>query len=157
MAIDDNIAYPLPAHLQKRGMYGSPLAGGYLVFNITHDAIAGGTSETEMGAVTLPCDCRVMEISINTTSSAGGASRATVMVTDGTNDLLSGDVTVASGDDVVVTPTSSPSLVAAQRTRSKGDRLQIDVATVASEAVADLNVTITVATRNHVVALEADD
>jgi len=157
MAIDDNVAYPLPAHLHKRGMHGGPVGGAYLTFNISKEAIAAGQTDLEVGAIALPCDCRVMEVAVSTTSSAGGASRATFQLTDGTNDLISADPLVVTASSQVITPTSTQSLVAAQRTRSKGDRLQLDVTTVASEVVADLNVAITVYVRNHVVALEAND
>jgi hypothetical protein len=80
-----------------------------------------------------------------------------VQITDGTNNLFSGAVSVVSAGAVAVTPTSSPSLVAAQRTRAKGDILQIAVTFVATEAVQGLVITPVFATRGHVVALAAND
>jgi hypothetical protein len=130
-----------------------PFAGAYAVI----DAEWGVTSITP-GAVTttmkrlVPADFRVSQIDIATVSSAGGASRPTLQVTDGTNNLLSGSLSATSNGVASATPTSSPSLVAAQRSRTKADTLQIQVTTVASEAVVGLAVKIHGFYVNHVVA-----
>ena len=115
------------------------------------------------GAVTtnvrvgIPYNCKVMEISLSTASSAGGASRPTVQITDGANNLLSGSATLTSGGTVVLTPTSSPSLVAAQRVRVRGNELQIQVTTVASEAVVGFVCLIHVRADSHVPVSPADE
>ena len=87
-------------------------------------------------------DFEIDSITLSCTSSAGGASRGTVQITDGTNDIIASDVTLVSGGGVVIDRDTTPALVAAQRARTKSDRLQVDVTTVASEVVTDLVVVI---------------
>lgn len=135
-----------------------PMAGAYVPFPVG----IIGSSETP-GAATIthrlqiPFACRLMEVGIACQSSAGGASRPTVQITDGTNNLFSAIVSVVSAGAVAVTPTSAQSLVAAQRTRAKGDILQIQVTWVATEATQGLVITPVFSTRGHVVALAAND
>jgi len=141
-----------------RSTFSGPVAGAYVPFPVG----IIGSSETP-GAATIthrlqiPFACRLLEVGIACQSSAGGASRPTVQITDGANNLFSGAVSVVSAGAVAVTPTSSPSLVAAQRTRVKGDQLQIQVTWVATEATVGLVITPVFATRGHVVALAAND
>lgn len=135
-----------------------PVNGAYntIVLNPFAASATPGAVTTTF-RLSLPQACRVMEIGIGTNSSAGGASRPTMQITDGTNNLLSGAVTFVSAGAVTVTPTSSPSLVAAQRSRAKGDILQFQITTVAAEAVAGCSISVALWVRDHVVALADND
>lgn len=146
----------LPTHLHARGSAPGPRAGGYVVINIGINTVAAAQTDLEVGAIKLPFACRVMAVSASCTTSTGGATRGTFQVTDGTNDLLTSDTLLVSAGSAEVTGAST-GLVAAQRTRSKGDRLQVDVTTPASEVVTALNVAITVAVHGHVNADSAND
>lgn len=150
-------ASPLPAHLQGRGTSRGPMAGGYVCINIGINTVAAAQTDLEIGAWECPFDAfRVEEISLSCTTSTGGASRGTVQVTDGTNDLLTADTLLVSGGSATVNAAST-GLVEAQRDRVKGDRLQVDATTPASEVVTALNVCITGYAQGHVQADPADD
>ncbi len=150
----------MPGRGDKMGRtsFSGPAKGAYATLLV--DIV--GSSETP-GAVTitkrvqLPYACKVMEVGIACQSSAGGASRPTIQITDGTNNLLSGAVSVVTAGAVAVTPTSTPSLVAAQRSRAKGDILQVQTTWVATEATVGLTAAITVAVTGHVVADARND
>ena len=144
-------------HLQRESNRG-PVAGAYQSFTLQAASVAAGQTDLYIGEIKLPSICRVMEIAAGNLTSVGGASRGTFQVTDGTNDLIDVDKLMTSADSVIVTPTSATSkLVAAQRTRAKGDKLKLFVTTVAAEVVTSLTVTITVWVQDHVVADEAND
>lgn len=140
-----------------RTTFSGPVTGVYNVLTIAINTVAAGQTDLEVGAIALPYACRVMEISCSCTTSTGGASRGTFQVTDGTNDLIDADPLLVTASSQVITPTSTQALVPAQRTRAKGDRLQLDMTTVASEVVTALTCQITVAVTGHVVAAEAND
>lgn len=123
---------------------GFPITGNYATFTININTVAASQTDLEIGAVTLPFACRVQEISASCTTSTGGASRGTFQLTDGTNDLLASDPVLVSAGDVVLDASSTPALVSGQRTRVRGDRIQVDLTTVSSEVVTALTVTITV-------------
>ncbi len=133
-----------------------PAAGSYWSANIGINTVAASQSDLEIGAIECPADLRIEEISLSCTTSTGGASRALIQVTDGTNDLLSADTLLVSGGSATVNA-SSTGLVEDERDRSKGDRLQVDVTTVAGEVVTALNVLITGYIRGHVQTLASDD
>lgn len=130
-----------------------------------HVAIIPFTAgEMTPGAVTttitvpIPYNCRIMELSISAASSAGGAARATINVTDGTNNIISSTLTLNGGATAAIyTPTSSPGLVAAQRTRLRGQSLVILLLTVASEKVTGLAVHCHVRVDSHVPVSPADE
>ena len=149
-------ASPLPTHLEGRGTQRGPMAGSYWSANIGINTVAAAQTDLEIGAVKLPADLKIEEISLSCTTSTGGATRGTIQVTDGTNDLLTADTLLVSAGSAVVNATST-GLVEAQRARSKGDRLQVDVTTPASEVITALNVLITGHLRGHVQTLPADD
>lgn len=130
--------------MTRGGDTSAAVSGTYATFNISIDTVAAAQTDLEIGAVTLPFACRVQEISANCTTSAGGATRGTFQITDGTNDLIDTDPVLVSAGDVVLDASSTPALTTAQRTRARGDRLQVDITTPASEVITVLNVTITV-------------
>jgi hypothetical protein len=134
-----------------------PNTGGYETFTIAINTVAAAQTDLEVGAIALPYACRVMEIAVSVTTSVGGATRATFQVTDGTNDLISADPLVVTAGSQVITPQSAQSLVALQRDRAKGDRLQLDMTTVAAEVVTALTCQISVWQRGHIVAAIDDD
>ena len=141
-----------------RGSTSGPFAGAYVCISLSPFGLtATPGAVTSITRISIPGAWRLMEVSLSNQSSAGGVSRPTVQITDGTNNLFSGSATLVTADDVVITPTSSPSLVAAQRTRAKGDLLRIQTTTVASEAVAGYSVILTFNAIGHVVALAAND
>ena len=130
-----------------------PAKGGYVWITLT----PFGPTATP-GAVTtvhrfgVPQGFRIQRVMLGTASSAGGASRPTVAIDDGTNNLFSGTVSLISSAVVTVTPTSSPSLVAAERDFAQGDTLLLRTTTVASEAVAGYTVMICGYVTDHAVS-----
>jgi len=139
---------------------GGPLVGAYIEIPLT--LIGVNPAATAPGAVTLTLRhklaqaIRVDEVSFTTAASSGGASRPTVQITDGTNNLFSAStLNVAAAGAVSVTPTSAVSLVAAQRTRAKGDILQIQVTFVAAEITSGLTCSINGHSLAHAVATAA--
>jgi hypothetical protein len=151
---------PLRRTIMGRTTFSGPAAGSYSTFTLGVIGSAetpGAVTDGEFGRIVLPFACRIMEIGLACASSASGASRPTVQITDGTNDLISADTAIVSAGTKVVTPTSTQKLVAAQRTRAKGDVLVFTMTTVASEVIKGLTATITVRVDGHVVALATDD
>lgn len=142
----------------SRTNFKGPVVGAYDSITFAPfgaSATPGGVTSTFF--IPLNYNCRVMEVSIACTSSAGGVSRPTVQITDGVNNLFSGSATVVSAGEIGVTPTSSPSLVAAQRTRVDADILRLSITTVASELVTGMVINITLWVQDHAVADEAND
>lgn len=137
--------------------HAGPVDGAYSPIVVEWGAVS-----TTPGAVTttsrrkLPSDWRLSRVDLSTISSAGGASRPTLQITDGTNNLLSGALSAVSNGVATADATTSPSLVAAQRERVKNDILQIQVTTVAAEAVVGLSVTLHGYTRGHPYARPSD-
>lgn len=148
-------ANPLPEHLRGRKTMRGPAAGAYQTFTFFATSLASGVTDDEVGAIVLPYDCRIEEISA-TAKTVNGTM--TFQVTDGTNDLMSADPAVTTAVDAVVNggTTSPAALVAAQRNRSKGDRLGVDVTTVAGTVLA-WNCSITVHVLGHANTDPEDD
>ncbi len=134
-----------------------PAAGGYTAFTVTRLEVAAGVTDLYLGEINLPFACRVHAISLGCSSSTGGASRGTIQITDGTNDLIASDALLTTADSILLDAASSPALVTAQRTRAKSDKLHVFATTVASEVVDDLVVSIVVASTDQVQALATND
>ena len=146
----------MPAHLRGRSQTGGPFAGAYMSFNIGINTVAAAQTDLEVGAVVLPFAFKVTEVGLSCTTSTGGATRGTIQITDGTNDLLTADTLVVSAGSARISALST-GLVAAQRVRAAADRLQVDVTTPASEVITALNVVITGYVIGHNYADSAND
>ena len=134
-----------------------PAAGGYTAFTVTRLEVAAGVTDLYLGEINLPFACRVHAISLGCSSSTGGASRGTIQITDGTNDLIASDALLTTADSILIDAASSPALVAAQRTRTRLDKLHVFVTTVASEVVDDLVVVMFVASTDQIQLLSTND
>lgn len=138
-------------HLQRTSFLG-PVSGHYDVWTIPVHAIAA--SDNVDYVITAPYDGRIMETSVHSDT----------VVSDPQYTINVNAVAVvaarnlpATGVSETLTPTSTPTLVEAARTFTKGQEILVNFTADAGDSTVGTLLTITVWVQSHVVAAEAND
>ena len=146
-----------------RGSFPGPMTGGYLSFGMAGGAEASAWNGADRldFVMEMPCAFRVEAISYHARNVTDVVSfqvgNSTTAIWTGVTDMISADVTIETGDNGLITATSTPSLVAAARDMAKGSFLIIGLTGDAAGAYGDLTVMVHGYVQDHINADPADD